>query len=68
MRRKNDVLNKLDEAMDLVEKIELFTSRMKPGEEVNQGVIYQIYESLVLLKEKILEARLIILQEQEKEN
>lgn len=66
MQRKNEVLNKLDEAMNLAEKIELFISRVKPGEEVNQGVIYQIYESLVLLKEKLLEIRLIVLQEKEK--
>lgn len=63
MQRSEKVLSKLDEAVTLIDKVETFISRLKPGDQVPAGVVYQIYEALVLLKEKILEIRLMIIQE-----
>lgn len=63
MQKSEMLLSKLDEAVALIDKIEMFVSRLKPGDQVPAGVVYQVYESLVLLKEKIFEARLIIIRE-----
>ncbi|MEM4482239.1 MAG: hypothetical protein QXK88_06510 [Desulfurococcaceae archaeon] len=54
-----ELVSKLEEAIDLVDKIEGFISRVKPGDQIAPGLIYQIYESLVLLREKIVEARMV---------
>ncbi|MEM1528916.1 MAG: hypothetical protein QXU03_03695 [Desulfurococcaceae archaeon] len=66
MQKSEELLSKLDEAVALIDKIEMFISRLKPGDEVPAGIVYQVYESLVLLKERIFEIRLIIIQESEK--
>lgn len=63
MLRKDEVLAKLSEATDLLDRLELLVNRMKPGDQLQPGLIYQIYESLVVLREKILETRIIVLQE-----
>ncbi|RLG81742.1 MAG: hypothetical protein DRO13_00305 [Thermoprotei archaeon] len=54
----SSIVKKLEEAIDLVDKIESFISRLKPGEKVSGGVVFQIYQSMVLLREKIVEARM----------
>ncbi|MEM0246668.1 MAG: hypothetical protein QXG15_02500 [Desulfurococcaceae archaeon] len=66
MQKSEELLSKLDEAVALIDKIEMFISRLKPGDEVPAGIVYQVYESLVLLKERIFEIRLIIIRESEK--
>jgi len=66
LQKSEELLSKLDEAVALIDKIEMFISRLKPGDEVPAGIVYQVYESLVLLKERIFEIRLIIIQESEK--
>ncbi|MEM0000279.1 MAG: hypothetical protein QXH02_04275 [Desulfurococcaceae archaeon] len=65
MQKSEELLSKLDEAVALIDKIEMFISRLKPGDEVPAGIVYQVYESLVLLKERIFEIRLIIIRESE---
>lgn len=55
-----DIINKLEEAISLIDKIEMFISRIKPGDQVAPGLLYQIYESLILLREKLVEARLAV--------
>lgn len=62
MQRSEEILSKLDEAFALIDKAETFVERLKPGDQVSAGVVYQIYEALVLLKEKILEIRLLVIQ------
>ena len=53
------VVYKLEEAIDLVDKIESFINRIDPHSgKVSAGVIFQIYQNLVLLREKIVEARM----------
>lgn len=53
------IVYKLEEAIDLVDKIESFINRIDPrGGKVSAGVIFQIYQNLVLLREKIVEARM----------
>jgi len=64
LQKKNEVLDKLDEAITLIDKIESFLGRVKPGDNVQPGILYQIYESLMLLREKIVETRLMVLQEE----
>lgn len=66
MQRSEEILRKLNEITDLIDKIETFIGRLKPGDQTPPGVIYQIYESLVLLRERILEVRLIVIRESEK--
>lgn len=63
MQGREDLVAKLDEAIDLLEKVEMLVSRLKPGDNVQAGLLYQLYQSLMLLREKILEARLTAVQE-----
>jgi len=54
----DSIIKKLDEAIDLIDKIESFINRINPDEKPSPGVIFQIYQNLVLLREKIVEIRL----------
>ncbi len=63
MQGREDLVTKLDEAIDLLDKLEMLVSRLKPGDNVQAGLLYQLYQSLMLLREKILEARLTAVQE-----
>ena len=63
MQGREDLVAKLDEAIDLLDKLEMLVSRLKPGDNVQAGLLYQLYQSLTLLREKILEARLTAVQE-----
>ncbi|OYT39129.1 MAG: hypothetical protein B6U89_04715 [Desulfurococcales archaeon ex4484_58] len=56
------IIGKLDEAIDLIDKIEGFISKLAPNKEVSPGIIFQIYQSLVLLREKIIEVRVEVLE------
>lgn len=53
-----EVVRTLDEAIDYIDKIEALVSRLKPGDTVQAGLVYQIYELLVLTRERVVEARL----------
>ncbi len=48
----------IEESIDLVDKIEMFIGRIKPGDRVEPGLITQIYQSLVVLRERLVEARM----------
>jgi hypothetical protein len=63
LQGREDLVAKLDEAIDLLDKLEMLVSRLKPGDNVQAGLLYQLYQSLMLLREKILEARLTAVQE-----
>jgi len=63
LQGREDLVAKLDEAIDLLDKLEMLVSRLKPGDNVQAGLLYQLYQSLTLLREKILEARLTAVQE-----
>jgi hypothetical protein len=52
------IIDRLEEALDLVDKIESTISKLKPGDQISPGLVYQLYETLILLREKIVEARL----------
>ncbi len=52
------VVKKLEEAIDLIDKIMGFVNRLNPNEKVSPGLIFQIYQNIVLLREKIVEARM----------
>ncbi len=54
----NDIRKLLDEAIDIIDKIEAFISRIKPGQRVESGLVFQIYQNLMILREKIVEARM----------
>ncbi|ADI31608.1 hypothetical protein [Staphylothermus hellenicus] len=58
MSKEKDVAELLDEAIDLVDKIESFLTRIKPNEKIEQGLVFQIYQNIVFLREKIVEARM----------
>jgi len=65
LQGREEVVAKLDEAINLLDKLETFIGRLNPGDSVHAGLIYQLYESAMLLREKIIEARLMILGEKE---
>lgn len=54
----NEIVKLMEEAIDLVDKIEMIVSRIERDKPVSSGLVYQIYENLVLLREKIVEARM----------
>jgi len=53
-----EVIGILEEAIDLVDKIESFIARLNPNEKVPPGLVLQIYQNLMFLREKIVEARM----------
>jgi len=53
-----EVIGILEEAIDLVDKIESFIARLNPNEKVQPGLVLQIYQNLMFLREKIVEARM----------
>lgn len=53
-----EVVKTLDEAIDYIDKLESLISRLKPGDTVQAGLIYHMYELLVLTRERVVEARL----------
>jgi len=55
------IVNTLEEAINIVDRLEEELNRMRPGEEVTPGVIYRFYNELLLLREKIVAARMIAL-------
>lgn len=57
-RGYSSVVEKLEEAIDLVDKIISFINRLKPDEKVSPGLVFQIYQNLVILREKIVETRM----------
>jgi hypothetical protein len=54
----NTLVNKLEEILNLIDKIEGTISRLKPGDQVSSGLIYQLYETIILLREKVVEVRI----------
>lgn len=54
----NILVNKLEEILNLIDKIESTISRLKPGDQVSSGLIYQLYETIILLREKVVEVRI----------
>lgn len=63
MKNKNSIITKLEEAIDLVDKIEAFFSRIEPGKKISPGTLFQIYQNLILLREKIVEVRVELVEE-----
>jgi len=55
------IVNALEEAINIVDRLEKELNRLKPGEEVTPGVIYRFYNELLLLREKIVAARMTAL-------
>ncbi|MGC8982157.1 MAG: hypothetical protein ACP5KA_00145 [Desulfurococcaceae archaeon] len=53
-----EVVKALDEAINYIDKLESVLSRLRPGEQLTPGALYQIYELLMLTREKVVEARL----------
>jgi hypothetical protein len=52
------LVEKLDEALNLIDRIESTISKLRPGDQISSGLIYQLYETVVLLRERVVEARL----------
>jgi hypothetical protein len=46
-----DIRKLLDEAIDIIDKIETFISRIKPGQKVESGLVFQIYQNLMILRD-----------------
>ncbi len=53
-----EVTKLLDEAINIIDKISSFISRIEPNKKVERGVLFQLYQNTVLLREKIVEARM----------
>lgn len=52
------LVERLDEALSLIDRIESTISKLRPGDQISPGLIYQLYETVVLLRERVVEARL----------
>lgn len=61
-----EVTKDIDEAINYIDKLELVISRLKPGDTLSAGVVYQMYELLMLTREKLVETRFKILKMQSK--
>lgn len=48
----------LEEAIDYIDKMSALLNRIKPGDTVTPGFIYQLYELLTFTREKVVEARM----------
>ncbi len=53
-----EVTKLLDEAINIIDKISSFISRIEPNKKVEKGILFQLYQNTVLLREKIVEARM----------
>ncbi|RLG89817.1 MAG: hypothetical protein DRO16_03350 [Thermoprotei archaeon] len=53
-----EVTKLLDEAINIIDKISAFISRIEPNKKVERGILFQLYQNTVLLREKIVEARM----------
>ncbi|MCD6195970.1 MAG: hypothetical protein J7J82_04210 [Staphylothermus sp.] len=53
-----EVTKLLDEAINIIDKISSFISRIEPNKKVERGILFQLYQNTVLLREKIVEARM----------
>uniref|UniRef100_A0A7C2FEL8 Uncharacterized protein n=1 Tax=Thermosphaera aggregans TaxID=54254 RepID=A0A7C2FEL8_9CREN len=54
---KTIIRNRIEEALDLIDKLERTTSRLQSGDKITPGTLFQIYETLMTLREKIVEIR-----------
>ncbi|AFL66301.1 hypothetical protein [Desulfurococcus amylolyticus] len=54
----HEIIDLLEDAIDIIDQLEGVLQRLKPGDNITPGVIYQLYNSLVLLREKIVVARM----------
>ena len=53
-----DLVPVLEEAIDLIDKIESRLGRIKPGDKISPGVLFLIASTLMNLREKVVEARM----------
>ncbi|QOR94242.1 hypothetical protein IMZ38_06385 [Thermosphaera chiliense] len=54
---KTIIRERIEEAIDLIDKLERTVSRLHSGDKVTPGTLFQIYETLMTLREKIVEIR-----------
>ncbi|WP_448577647.1 hypothetical protein [Thermosphaera sp.] len=54
---KTIIRNRIEEALDLIDKLERTMSRLQSGDKITPGTLFQIYETLMTLREKIVEIR-----------
>lgn len=55
--KKTTILEKIEETIDLIDKLESIVSRLQVGDTISSGSLYQIYETIIILREKIIEIR-----------
>ncbi len=53
-----DLVPVLEEAIDLIDKIESHLGRIKPGDKISPGELFLIASTLMNLREKVVEARM----------
>ncbi|MEZ0394749.1 MAG: hypothetical protein ABWK00_06910 [Desulfurococcaceae archaeon] len=52
-----EALRRLDEAIDALDKADAMLARLSPGKPAEPGVIYSIYQALVVAREAVVRAR-----------
>lgn len=57
-RGYNRLVSLLEESIDIIDKIEAFIGRIDPMRGPEPGLIFQIYQNLVVLRERLVEARM----------
>ncbi|MCY0868689.1 MAG: hypothetical protein OWQ48_05625 [Desulfurococcus sp.] len=56
--QEDSVLEVLEEALDIINRLEERVRLLKPRSELSPGVLYQLYTDLLLLREKVITARM----------
>ena len=59
---EKDIISVLEEAIDLVDKIESHLGRLKPGDKLKPGELFLLASTLMRLREKIVEARMRVFE------
>lgn len=63
---QSDPVKELDRAIDLIDKIESLVARLASVEGLPKGTVFQLYQSVVELRELIVGLRMRVFEEQGK--
>ncbi len=53
----------LEESIDIVDRLESFIARISPEKGYEPGLVFQFYQNLVVLRERLVEARMRALED-----
>jgi len=56
---REELVDILDRILEALDRIEALIARLSVSEEASKGVVYQIYQNLIEVREGVVKARLI---------